>query len=498
MRRPLVLLAALFALAAAPAHAAQSANVEHVANVPEMASAIALNFIDDTMFVSTAVGLFSYDVSNPASPRPLGALPMYIWENEDMDVDRKRKRIFISRDPRGFTTPVTAGSDFPYGAVHVIDVSNPSLMQQVGFFLVPAGHTTTCVNDCDVVWTGGPYANATTNPGFEGRPIYATDVTDPANPKPCPAPIDTARNDGVTDYVHDVQVDGDGVAWVSGGGGVRGYWTKGRHRDPVTGETREATGCSPVPYAGGGTPDKATPSRFMHNSWRDAEPRRTSAPTTRVVKKRRCKTKTVKVRVGRKGKRRTVRKRKRVCKTVKVRETVPAADVGLQRADVLLATEENVVSDCPASGRFVSYDLRGTYDGEGFKDIAKTKQRMKVLDTWTPEDAEGATGCASSHYFASRGDGITANAFYEQGVRFLDTSDPANIRQIGYYLGDGANTWAAYWHKGKVFVADFGRGIDVLEFKGSASSRSVRGPAARRGQPLTFRRAVLRGLCPLR
>ena len=28
-------------------------------------------------------------------------------------------------------------------------------------------------------------------------------------------------NDGVTDYVHDVQVDSRGVAWVSGAGGVR-------------------------------------------------------------------------------------------------------------------------------------------------------------------------------------------------------------------------------------------------------------------------------------
>src|SRR5687767_7492645 len=120
-----LVLAALVALlvAVAPARAQEmSSNVTSVASIPEMKAAIAINFIDDAMFVSTATGVFSYDVSDPANPTPLGALPMYIWENEDMDVDVERKRLFISRDPRGFTTPATPGAAFPVGAVHVIDV----------------------------------------------------------------------------------------------------------------------------------------------------------------------------------------------------------------------------------------------------------------------------------------------------------------------------------------------------------------------------------------
>src|SRR5687767_14758558 len=106
MRLALAAVAATLLLLAAPVRAAEmSSNVESVASLPELATAIAVNFIDDTMFVSTATGVFSYDVSDPAKPQRLGALPMYIWENEDMDVDAKRKRIFISRDPRGFTSP---------------------------------------------------------------------------------------------------------------------------------------------------------------------------------------------------------------------------------------------------------------------------------------------------------------------------------------------------------------------------------------------------------
>jgi hypothetical protein len=471
--RPLPLLAALIAACVLPASAsaASSPNVQAVARIPEMATAISINFIGDAMFVSTVDGIYSYDVSNPASPKRLGALPMYIWENEDVDVDVARKRLFVSRDPRGFTSPAVPGNVFPYGAVHIIDVSDPAAMRQLNVFLVPAGHTTTCVNHCDVIWTAGPYANTASNPGFQGRPIYATDVTDPANPKPCPDPIDTGHNDGVTDYVHDVQVDAAGVAWVTGAGGVRGYWTSGEHRNPLTGNVETATGCKPIPYAGSGTPADATPSRFMHNAWRDWTP-----PQQRVAARK-------------KARPRTHRRRRRA------RASAVAA---IDRNDVLLATEENTVTNCATSGRFVTYDLRGTYDGEGFRDTAKTHHRMRVLDTWTPKDQPGSTGCDSSHYFTSRGDGITVNAFYTQGVRFLDTSDPTDIRQVGYYVNSDSNTWAAYWHKGYVFVADFQRGVEVLRFGGSpGTSPTVTAPAVQGRQTIHFDRHAFGGLCPV-
>jgi len=556
----LAVVALLLLLAAAPARAQEmSANVESVASLPEAKSAIAINFIDDVMFVSTAAGVFSYDVSDPADPQPLGALPMYIWENEDMDVDAARKRLFISRDPRGFTTPATSGATFPYGAVHVIDVSDPRVMRQVGFFTLPAGHTSTCVNACDFLWTGGPYKNAQTQPAdWVGRPIYATDVRDPANPKPCPEPIDTGRNDGVTDYVHDVQVDSRGVAWVSGGGGVRGYWTSGEHRNPLTGRVETATACAPIPYAGSGTPEASTPSRFMHNAFRDpggpavpdvagpggpprgAAPgggsadqgapavtesrlstaraakrcsavkakakrkrRRTSRAARRPAAKRSSRRPDVTARAA--GKKRKPRKRrasrrgscrKTVKRPRKVRSArsgrraktstalrsaaarTPSGRGGIAADRILYGTEESLDSDCSKSGRFVTYDLAGTFDGEGFRDTAQTRHRMEVLDTWTPQDAEGATGCASAHYFSSRGDGVFANAFYEQGVRFLDVSNPRAIRQIGWWRPDDANTWAAYWHKGYVFVADFTRGVEVLRFDGAAGqAQQVKAPA---------------------
>ena len=520
MKLALAALATLLLLAAPARAQDMSPNVESVASIPELKSAISINFIDDAMFVSTAAGVFSYDVSDPANPQRLGALPMYIWENEDMDVDVARKRLFISRDPRGFTTPASSGSTFPVGAVHVIDVSDPRLMTQIGFFTLPAGHTTTCVNACDFVWTGGPYKNAQTQPAdWIGRPIYATDVTDPSDPKPCPDPIDTGRNDGETDYVHDVQVDSRGVAWVSGAGGVRGYWTSGAHRNPLTGRVETATGCKPIPYAGSGVSESATPSRFMHNSFREPGPVGASAPAPAAApaaetapapaaaapppaspraaersSSKRCRkvaAKKKKAKRSRKpkaraaGRKRKPRRRsaartvcaapkKRPRKVRKVRARAAAATATIPAERILYGTEEALESECGKSGRFATFDLQGTFDGEGFRDIAKTKHRMQTLDTWTPEGQEGASACTSAHYFSSRGDGIFANAFYEQGVRFLDVSDPRDIRQVGWWRPGDANTWAAYWHKGHVFVADFTRGVEVLRFAGSAGRARTR------------------------
>ena len=469
-----LLTAALVALAAIPASAALPAlpalpapralpapppgeisdNVTFLANVPEMKTAIAVNFIGDTMFVSSTTGIYAYSIKDPTKPSLFGALPMYIWENEDVDVDTKRGLLFVSRDPRGFTTPATPGSTFPFGMIQVIDVSLPHAMRQISQIVIKAGHTTTCVNGCKWLWAGGPYANKALNPAdWVGRPIIGVDLRDPMKPVECATPIDLGRNDGVTDYAHDVQVDARGIAWVSGAGGVRGYWTEGKHRNPVTGRVETADGCKPIPYAGGGTPEEATPSRFMHNSWRNL-----------------------------------------------------TASVDGRKGDVLYATEEALKSSCESSGRFATYDLKGTYNGEGFKNTARTKQRMRFLDTWTPEEQEGASGCESAHYFTDRGDSILASAFYGQGTRFLDVRNPRDIRQVGYFRPDDATTWAAYWHKDYVVIADNSRGIDFVRFTGKTAKRgksslaelpTVVAPPRRMPAPIRFEPSRQWGyLCP--
>ncbi len=451
LRRCLAALAVAAALvpsspsAAAPPAGAISKNVEYVTTLPELATAISLNFIGDTMFVSTQTGLFSYDVSNPRAPQRLGALPHPIWENEDVDVDPARKLVFISRDPR--PAPGLPARYLPKGAVVIVDVSDPRAMVVKNTIVLDGGHTTTCVQKCKWLWTGGPAAYtgpvAAQPADWKGRPIFGTDLRDPANPKPCPQPIDLKRNDGQTDYAHDVQVDSMGIAWVSGFGGTRGYWTSGRHRNPLTKKVETADGCHPIPYGGGGTTIGRGAS-LMHNAWRN-----------------------------------------------------PRYAVDRRRGDLLIGTEENVTSNCETAGRAATFDLRGTYTGAGW---TQRKHRMKTLDTWSPYDEAGSDGCASAHYVDDRGDGVLAWAFYGQGVRFLDVSNPRNIRQVGYYRADDASAWAAYFHKGYVYVADNTRGVDVLRVtgRGGGVSRPVVAPVLpRSATPLRFRPSERLGwLCP--
>jgi hypothetical protein len=427
LRTALAAGALLLPLGGVPAHAATppagdiSKGVTFLANLPELRAAISLNFIGSTMFASTVTGIFSYDVSDPAAPRLLGSLPQYIWENEDVDVDAKRHLLFLSRDPRGFATP--AVSQFPFGAVQVIDVSNPAMMRQLSMTILPSGHTTSCVDSCRYTWTAGPAAAVTDPSDWGGRPVWALDMRDPANPVRCPNPIDTGRNDGRTDYTHDVQVDAKGVAWISGSGGIRGYWVSGTHRNAKTGKLQRATGCDPVPYGGGGTDlgDLSTRGGVMHNSLQPS-----------------------------------------------------------YLKNVVVATEEVTgTSSCKDAGHLATYDVSNTLTGAGFRSTPTKKFRMTLLGTWMTEKAVGATGCDRAHYFTDRGDGLLAAAFYGQGTRFLDIRDPRHIKQVGFYRPDDANTWASYWRPGGyVFVADFTRGVDVL--KVGRLSNVVTAPASKR------------------
>jgi hypothetical protein len=141
------------------------------------------------------------------------------------------------------------------------EVCHPENLEQVGDFVdLPAGHTVSCIDSCNYVWAGGParrddlaYLGPFTPGGRgDGRPIWVTDLRNPTQPKVFSEPIDLWRNDGLTDYSHDVDVDENGIAWTSGRGGLLGYATKGRWRDPRTDTMRNARPWDPILIAGGG------------------------------------------------------------------------------------------------------------------------------------------------------------------------------------------------------------------------------------------------------
>ena len=82
-----------------------------------------------------------------------------------MDVDQTRKLVLISRDPRSYrgSTSREPGEPDPNGAtniagVYVVDAKDPADLKLISFEQLPTGHTTTCINDCQWLWTGGPAA----------------------------------------------------------------------------------------------------------------------------------------------------------------------------------------------------------------------------------------------------------------------------------------------------------------------------------------------------
>ena len=85
------------------------------------------------------------------------------WQNEDMDVDQDRKLVLISRDPRSNagTTTNSPGDLNPNGAtniagVYIVDAQRHRGVAADRLPAAPTGHTTTCINGCRWLWTGGP------------------------------------------------------------------------------------------------------------------------------------------------------------------------------------------------------------------------------------------------------------------------------------------------------------------------------------------------------
>jgi hypothetical protein len=487
-----------------PPGAVASDNLEYVKWVPDTRLVVEGKFDrvqgTDVLVLTGRFGFKTLDVSDPTNPQPLDSfMPDGInpadgyWQDEDMELDTKRKLIIGALDPRHNDADPTATGcpDADNLAVrdpdcksgfYVISYADPANLRQVGDFVsLPAGHTASCIQKCKYIWTGGParrsdqdWLGAIINPDptqpttlsnrviGDGRPIWVTDLRDPANPKVSDEPIDLWRNDGYTDYSHDVDEDERGIAWIAGRGGIRGFATKGRHRDPYQNRWREATPFDPILVAGGGLEWDPTPGRkgvaqatdFMHNSGR---------PTDRWVRAE-----------------------------------------GVKKGNVLIGTEEDFTTPCEQSGRIVSADLTDSLGGEPAQQSTRTNPyRMNVLDSFhpfldTPETANPALGC-SAHYFEIEGPLLGA-AWYGQGLRLVDIHDAADMRQVGYYrvtnpdqstppstTNPSSNSWDVAFKsdrkKGRaykshrrgsdlIYLFDMSRGVEVLRLKKGAHNAS--------------------------
>ncbi len=353
---------------------------------------IGARFRDNMMFVTSVSGLTVYDITDPAAPVEIGRLPLPHFENEDVDMGGDI--LLISNDAAEST-----------GILYVIDISDPTApailaTHQMGGNPVEGGpgHTTSCVLDCRFAWvtdTGG---------------IRVINLTDPAVPVEMGTFESPAYGEAAT---HDVQVDGNGFAWVVGFGGAVAYKLPktydGNGLGTLVAQTDER-GLSTY-FTELGLGDGAGPNDYiLHNSHRPKNSR------------------------------------------------------------VMYVTEEDYNRPgCKGAGSFETWNV--PMKTKGKKKGTPTGGQVTLIGQWATElNVAGAASPAvmcSAHYFDVRGK-VIAQGWYEQGTRFLDVSDPANIRQVGFFSTPNAMNWAAYFAPtdptgSVVYSFDATHGIDVLQ-----------------------------------
>ena len=449
-----------------PPGAAISDSLQYIGRVPNSSHIVEGKFDTvmgrDVLVTTGTYGFRTYDVRDAAHPKALDTYqPPEIlgeqgwWQDEDMEIDRKRKLIIGSLDPRHDDVDQTSCPGIGQlgsknrnpkckSGFYVISYKNPRKLEQIGGCVeVPAGHTTSCIDDCRYVWTGGPARRddlaylGPFEPGArgDGRPIWVTDLRDPAHPHVFKNPIDLKRNDGLTDYSHDVDVDGHGFAWVSGRGGLLGYATKGRWRDPRTDHVREAHPWDPILVAGGGIPGGddgvAQPETdFIHNATRP---------------------------VG--GDVRAARR--------------PQGQRG--------ADDRGGLHGALRPGR--PDRRRGHHELDRRRGRDQLDARAPVPDDrarLVPPGAQRRGLVGADHVVLGallRASGSTlAAAWYGEGLRVIDASNARNLRQVGYYYVTGTDaetnpsslSWDTAWRGNLVYLFDMDRGIEVLRLKGGA------------------------------
>jgi hypothetical protein len=156
--------------------------------------------------------------------------------------------------------------------------------------------------------------------------------------------------------------------------------------------------------------------------------------------------------------------------------------------DLLAVTEEDYLRPgCEGQGSLQTWRITDERNADG-------TIKLELLDLWTTELNELMEGTGrsnplglpttvncSAHWFDVSGS-LIAQGWYDQGVRFLDVSDPTAIKQVGYYVDQG-EFWAAYFAPSDpahevVYALDVAGGIDVLRIaRSGAAAPAVNAPA---------------------
>ena len=143
----LLLCVAPTASAAAPPDAVMSANVEYLGSIQQdVGLTTGAKIVGDRMFVTSGKNISIYDISDPASPKPLGGMKANVaWENEE--VPTNGKVLAVASDFYSVGVPECVAALAPTGCVQFFDVRDPANIRQVGTVPIP-NHTAECALDC--------------------------------------------------------------------------------------------------------------------------------------------------------------------------------------------------------------------------------------------------------------------------------------------------------------------------------------------------------------
>jgi hypothetical protein len=410
-----------------------SPNVHYVASIPTGAGVSARVVTVNgqrRLYVSSAHSLVIYDISNPALPVPLGALPIYNWENED---------IAVSKD--GATTILTEFESTLY--MHVVDTSNPAAPHLVGSLVGDGSHTVECADvHCNFLFASNGKTYDIRDHG--GTPLTAR------TPTAVPKAQWWSTQLGVGS-AHNLHQD------------AAGYWIADETPLVMFKETPDPLHLTKVDL---GAPTLNT--AYQHNNVRPAADE--YIPRGDAVTHH--------------DNRDNAHRRSTVKNAYRNADSASSAD--LRPGEMLMTeTETNFNPSCAGgtdgTGSFATWSMVNFDKGEP----------MHQLHVLTPvhgdyangDPAINALGC-SGHWFTERedqpgryaGDYLVAAGWYEHGTRFLSVDQKTGaISQVGYFQPVRGSASAAYWidKTNYVYVVDYQRGIDILQFDPTAAPPSA-------------------------
>ncbi|MFP5308605.1 MAG: LVIVD repeat-containing protein [Actinomycetes bacterium] len=443
-----------------------SDNVELVGAVPEPGIvAVTFDPLKPVAYGTGASGVVTYDVTNPTLPRPLGrlALPHFSNENVKLGVREDGTRlILIGVETFGAGTNGSASTG---NGFYVVDVTNPAAPRLASSRTTGSGnrtHTMFCADaGCTVAYNSGTNGFTIWDLTDINAPmrVPVTGINRAGNEDKWTSPVIATTNGTFNGTGHDWDLDGAGVAWLSGAAGITAFDVS----DPK------------APRILNSSDFRGRSAEFnkyiIHNSQRPDAESFVSRPDDEVYTYEQ----------GMPG------------QLAGPATPEEVAEAGIRAGEIVFVTEEDITvgqqGRCGKRGGFQAWHVQ-QLDADVYESTTNPERKpfsgsITAIGKWTTEanyDANdpltnsNVAALCSAHYFDIHSEqNIAAQAWYNQGIRFLDARDPSDITQLGYYITGGQQAFGAKWvpeygPDGKqtgrdtnlVYTEDPARGIEIL------------------------------------